>query len=407
MSEFIYTSLPDRSAVEDLKKKVKRKDYGLAILFLTKSLLRYVKELSKLFEKTVCVQVEGFAVKDEVWTRGGILWLIDEEVEVERYFGDADSLIDRLKRSKSSSSSLLFVPVIYLKGKLSILTSLIKERKIYEKYKKGDSYALIEASKLLRERFVYPINDVLRVFRDRNEKVLSINLMPLEIGFNEPKIFIDGREVGRSLVRVKIKADLEYYDTFPERGKSLEENVEILRNEINISGAAEADFYDVAIGHVNGKTVSSYAVYHVNNLVNSLEKSRYLTSSPRNITFLSRETLGCFVYGILDLRSNIYPSLVNLNNFYKNVYISENEIRYPLIPRIIEFLEKSDCYFYAIDPNYLLIFEGRVFEFSDYLKDSFAVFVYSSATLSAKNLFTEVEKNIFINFTRNVAGIRL
>ncbi|MCS7122186.1 MAG: hypothetical protein NZ895_06280, partial [Archaeoglobaceae archaeon] len=60
-----------------------------------------------------------------------------------------------------------------------------------------------------------------------------------------------------------------------------------------------------------------------------------------------------------------------------------------------------------IDPNYLLIFEGRVFEFSDYLKDSFAVFVYSSATLSAKNLFTEVEKNIFINFTRNVAGIRL
>ncbi len=415
MSEFEYTAFPEKnSALEDLKRKIKTKDSNLAIFFLTPSLIDYFKDFSRIVKcDSIAVPVEGFVTRTGVWTRGGLVWLIDEKVEVEKYFGGADEVCKKLKASKSGKFSLLIYPTVYLSSRVSALATLLKERRYYNLYKKGQKFALAKVAKLLRDKVVYPINDILRPFRDREEATVSLNLFPLEFKWSSPILAYNGEKIGRGLLRIKFSdlKSLNYTDTFPERGNTFEENLEILKRETGYAKPVEFESEDVAIGYVDGKTLVEFAfgnrAFKAENFVGEVNKGDFVGATPQGLWMFSKK--GGFAFlGIFDIGTNIYPSLYNTNYFEKLGVFTLSEVNRYLVPEVCSFLDDHfDIAF--LDQNYLLIYERNVVELKDCMKESFGIFVLSPAASfkPKRNYFTEIEEGIFSSLTRNVVSIEI
>ncbi|MET1124121.1 MAG: hypothetical protein ABWW66_02505 [Archaeoglobaceae archaeon] len=411
MAEYVYTALPDRkAAIEDLKGKIERRDYNLGVFFLTSGLMKHHRDFSKLLNcDTVCVPVEGFATRKGVWTRGGLLWLIDEEVEVEKYSGGAEKVLRAIRDSKSRKFSLIVFPALYIGSRIETLTAMIRDRRSYSSYVRGNKLALRSMSRYLLEKHVYPINDVLRVFRDRGEVAVALNLFPLEVAFNSPKIALNGREIGRGLLRIGFRRfkSVKYEDTFPERGRSLDENIEILRSEVGLLKEVEVEFEGVAIGSISGKPARYWLGYR-QNFLRLAESGEFLGASPQALWMFSRETNGCCGLGLMDTNTNFYPSLYNLDSFYNRMFLAYSETTKYLLSTLCDFLLNSESEVFFIDVNFLLIYESAVASIADCLEDSFAVFDCVSLTFSTtRRYFTEIERGIFSNLTRNAAALKL
>ncbi len=415
MCEFVYTTYPDKNAaMEDLKKKISYEP-DLAVLFVTKGLMRDHLEFSKLFNsKVVCVPIEGYVTRDGIWTRGVLAWLIDSRVDVEVYKGSANKVCKELSRSHSGKFSLLIYPSFYFGSRLSLFLAFLKERRFYGQYKRGDKNALKRASEFLKEKFVYPINDILRPFRDRGEPAVSLNLMPLEAGFNTPTISLNGKDIGRALLRLKFnkKIKLDYEDTFPERGNNLEETIEILKSEFGYAKVVTVEKSGVALGHVNGTPAVEFAVKETGIVTedpfSKMRNGRLLSSTPYLLWFISSETSGFTSIGILPYPLNIYPTLFTLDVFY-DVCLFAGETTKDLLNKLSEFFASSENEeIYFIDQNYILIFEEHLVKLIDKFRPgSFGIFTYSSVTANFRRRFgTEIEERICTNLTRNITVVK-
>ncbi len=414
MCEFVYTTYPDRrAAVEDLKKKITYEP-ELIVLFVTKDLVKYNFEFSRLFGNTVvCVPIEGYVTREGVWTRGALAWLIDSGADVEVYRGSADRVCRELQRSRTGKFSMLIYPAFYFGSRLSTILALLRERKYYGQYKRGDKNALKKASDFLKEKFVYPINDILRPFRDRRETAISLNLIPLEARFNTPAIAVND-DTGRMVVRIRFRksANINYEDTFPDRGEDFEDAVEILRNEFSYVKIVEIEKSGVALGHVNGlpavKFVASEGALITGDLRQELKRGAFL-STPYTLWFISRATSGFVGLGVLPYPLGIYPSLYSLDNFHDRCVFS-GESSKELLRLLFSFFDQSGGDgLYIIDQNYILMFEDRLVDLTEVIGDGFGVFTYSSVTMPKFNrkLATEVEDGICMNLTRNITYMEL
>lgn len=415
MSEFEYTAFPEKnSALEDLKKKIKTKDANLAIFFLTPSLIDHFRDFSKIVKcDSIAMPVEGFVTRSGVWTRGGLVWLIEKKVEVERYFGSADEVCKKLKTSKNGRFSLLIYPAVYLSSRTSALATLLKEKRYYNLYKKGQKFILAKVAKLLRDKFVYPINDILRPFKDREEDTISLNLFPLEFKWNSPIMAYNGEKIERGLLRIKFNdlKSLDYTDTFPERGNTFKENLEILKKETGYVKPVEFESDDVAIGHVNGKTLIEFAfgekAFKTENFVGEVSRRNFIGATPQGLWMISKKG-GLAFLGIFDIGTNIYPSLYNTNYFEKVGVFTLSEVNRYMIPEICSFLDENfDVAF--LDQNYLLIYERNVVELKDCMNDNFGVFVLSPAAVfkPKRRYFTEIEEGMFSSLTRGISFIKI
>ena len=420
MFEYTYTSYPEiKSALQELKENLKKVgiDPTLALFFLTGNLIKYHKSFSELLDcDSLCIPVEGFIADQTVWSRGALVLLLDREVNVQRFSGTTSRVCREIGDSKKFKFNWLIYPTFYFGGRLSLLNALIRERRFYSKYKKGDRDALKRASEFLENNFIYPINKILRPFRDRKEPAIALNIFPLEIKFGSPLISLNGREIKRSVIRIyfKEKIKVDYSDTFPERGKSFEETLEILRNEFgeNIE-LADIEKDGVAIGHVAGKTVLEFMSKlrelreTEKDVIKDLDAGKFFGATPYGIWFISSETYGSSFLGLFEYPLGIYPSLYDLDKFYSQSIFSFVEETREGIEILYEDLAQKDFDFVIIDQNYILMYEQNIFKIADLFKEKIGIFSLSSASSNFRYKYmTEIEENICLNLTRNLVYLK-
>lgn len=401
MFEFCYTTYQQpKKAFEDLKDKISKLELepSTAIFFLS-GRLSEASEIFKVECSSVSVPVEGIITPEGVWSRGALAFLTDSEVKIRIFDGTLSEICEKIKRMKKERFNLLIYPLIFLKSRLSMLKILLKLQR-----------ANIEKASKIFEEMIYPMNSLLRPFRDSGVTALSMNLFPLEIGVGIPKIAFNGKRIGRSVVCLSFKEKIgcEFTDTFPERGKSAEETVEILLQEVSTPRRVQIAKKGLVIEEIDGMSVRDFVrnsgIVMRENLQRDISSGKFFGATPYGLFLISKETFGSPFLGLMDYDLKYYPALFDLDVFFDEAVFGGEFVKGGM-KKVLENI--SQCDFAFIDQNFMLMFEERVVEIAKVLK-GYGVLTISSLAgeFERKKLMSEIEKGICVNATETMSFLK-
>ncbi|AEA46208.1 hypothetical protein [Archaeoglobus veneficus] len=437
-AEVVYSPSNDaKEAYRQIAKQLEQIDFepNFLLLFLTEGVWKnyklFIQLLKKKFPdaKMLGCTVEGYLVKDEIWMRGvaALLGEFDGKVEV---FWAKDKTATRTaeklgeKIGKGWDAILLMFPALYFPSKFGFLKYFLKDRVYYRRYIRGESVkekedVLKEFSDYLRSKFVFPINDVLKIVAEKTGgsiPILGLNLMPLEATSYTPLILADYNELGfgSAAMCFKGKANVLFHDIFPERGNSYEETFEVIKNYF--AGVEEVKVVKggLAIGEINGlKPVaflkmkrSGFEDVSQDEFLKKVESGKLQMATPYGLSFISKETYGSAGLGLFNYPLNIYPSLFNVDNFYDEV-IFGGEVFRGGVKAFAEIFEKKKLKgfdFYVVDQNAIMSFGGNIHKFLDVVREKsnkyfgiFSSFPSAYIPVPDKKYLSEVHKSIFAN----------
>lgn len=427
MIQYIYTtSTRYEEIVKDLEDKLKLDfEPEFYFLFLTEStwklydkILKYLKGKFPNCKMSGCI-VEGYVTREGIWTRGIALLFFEKGVDVHWAKGKtAEDVVGRLKRKmKDWTSAITIFPLFRFSSRWDMMNFILTNNTVwrYRYWRAGDRESKLKVlkrySKVLEEKYIFPANKFLRFF-DGEKPIVGLNLLPLEAGFGTPLIFANYNVLGRGAVVVCLKGKVNaiFHDVFPERGKSFEETAEIIRDyfpnvrEVNVTNKG------VVIGDVDGipaveylKKVRYIQTYSDKDVVKMLEEEKLRTVTPYGLAFISRETFGCSILGILPYPLPLYPSLFDLDNFYDNAFFVGEYLKGGIrsFKSLFERKNYNDSFdFFVIDSNTIPMFGGRCYEiknFADeFCSDYFGVFSICPSFRYSKAVgyFSEIEKGL-------------
>ncbi|MEM4279935.1 MAG: hypothetical protein QXP28_05810 [Archaeoglobaceae archaeon] len=390
MFEIHYTSKTKaESAVDEIKKSLSIEP-NLAIFFLAGNLSKSPEKV-RLNCNSICVPVEGIITPKGIWSTGVLALAIDSEAWVQSFEGDASNVYQKLREAKKGEFNLLIYPLLFFKNRIQLIRILLKLKRTSE----------IEKVSRIFEETIYPMNTMLRAFRDEEKTAVAMNLFPLEFGVGTPKISMNGKMMGRKVLCVsfKEKLDCEFADTFPERGKSFEETAEILANELVNAKKVSVVKKGIAIKEIDGMSVREFlrkqGLIMRENVENDLSREKLLGATPYGLWLISKETYGSSALGLMDYDLKFYPSFFDTDVFYDKALFAGEFIRKG-IERVLEEVHEAD--FAIIDQNFMLMFEERIVEISKILKSYGIISSYPSYTGKlSKNFMSEIERNVCTN----------
>ncbi|MDW7989799.1 MAG: hypothetical protein RMH75_03930 [Archaeoglobaceae archaeon] len=394
MFEFHYTiQLEPRKAIEEIKKKISGFKPNLAIFFLAGNLCKN-PELFKLDCNTISVPVEGIITPKGVWSGGALVLATDSEVSVRILGGKASEVREKLQKVKKEEFNFLIYPLIFIKSNLTVIKTLLKLRR-----------DLNRASKAF-EDIIYPMNTILRPFRDLGKKAVAMNIFPLKIGIGIPKIAFNGRNIDRKVLCISFKEDIkcDFSETFPERGKSFEETKEILSQELLNAKKVSVFKKGLAIKEIDGMSVKDFLrmqkVFMRKDLENDIVRDRFFGATPYVMCFISKETFGSSFLGLMDYDLRFYPSLFELDKFFDEAIFAGEFVRGG-VKSLIEKVREAD--FAIIDQNFMLMFEERVVEVFKNIGGHGVLTSFPSFTGNLRrNFMSEIERGICVNGTETM-----
>jgi len=415
--------------VRDLEKKLKLDfEPEFFFLFLTEStwkdykkILEYLKKKFPNCKMAGCI-VEGY-ITDEIWMRGLAIVFFEHGVNV-FWAKDKNTTktfeILKNKIGTKYSSVITIFPMFYFSSRFDVLKLFANDRLYWFKYKRvknlEDKLKILDSySKKLESKYVFPVNKALRIF-DGNFPVIGMNLMPLEAGYGTPLIIANYKNIGRGAVAVcfKGKTNAIFYDVFPERGKSFEETIEVIKNYFPNVELVDVIKKGVTIAEVNNVAPVEFlkrklykGIAGEEEVLSRLEKGKLSMVSPYGLAFISRNTLGCSCLGLLPYPLNIYSSLFDLDIFYDKAIFLGERIKGGIhsFGEIFENKLYSDTFdIFMIDSNTIMMFGKGVHKIKNFAqqncKEFFGIFTLCpSFRLSnlIKAYFSEIEKGLCFN----------
>ncbi len=420
--------------VRDLESKFSELDFDPKILlvFLTDSVwddhekvLEYLKSKFPNTRMAGCF-VEGYATPESSWMRGLVILLIDSD-GVDVFWAKGRNTAETFTKLGSEIGSgwdsvLLIFPAFYFPGKFDALKVYFNNIYYYNlRYRRARTVeekikVLKDYSRMLESRYIFPVNRVLRSMPE-GTPIIGMNLMPLEAKFGTPRIFVDYENIGRGGVAVcfKGKVNSVFHDVFPERGNSFEETVEILKTYFPNVEIVDVVKKGIAIGEINGirpvdfleMKVRAYKTLNKDATLEKLESGRFQTVSPYGIAFISKETFGSSVLGLLPYPISIYPSLFDLDVFYDTAVFLGEQFRDGIksFGRLFEKKIFSDSFdLFVIDHNTIPMFGRKIHRIVDFAKEfcsNFMGLFSSNPSFKSKLLdrpyLSEIERNLCFN----------
>jgi len=379
--------------------------------------------------------VEGYMTENAVWTRGVVVLAIESD-GVDVFWakgGTTYTTFSELSRMIGSgwSSILLMYPTFYFTSRFDMLRAYLTNRYYSLKYgraktKEDKERVLREYSRTVESKYVYPINKVLRLMP---EPVIGMNLMPMEAKCETPRIFANYESIGRGAVAVCFKGRVNtlFHDIFPERGKSFEETLEILREYFPNTEIVRVVKGGVSIGEVNGVSAVKFLESRVRALrelskdeaIDRLEGGKFQTYTPYGLAFVSETTFGSSALGLLPYPLQIYPSLFELDNFYDDAVFFGELFRGGIKSYEEIFLLKSfedgDMFdLFLIDYNVIPMFGKDVHRIREFARSYCTRFLGLISSIpsakvshSHRRYMSENEPDIFFNVTGTSAMLEI
>ncbi len=400
MIDFAYSLKNDvRRAFGEISSKAEKLDFkpNLAIVYVTEGLQKDAK-VFKFDFNTLCVPVEGFITPKGVWTRGCLCMFADMDYTLNVFKGSTDEVVEQLRNVEKGKFNLLVYPLFYVESYRSSVGKYLRLKLTSDLEKASEIY----------EGMVYPMNILLRPFRDESREVVSLNIFPIKFGFGKPQILLNGEKVGRGVVHLSFDRDFEsrYTDFLPERGRGLEETKEILKKEFQFIEEVEVEKSNLVIGkingeRINGESVREYLRKHRVRMRESLEKDmkgeEFFGATPYGLLFFSRETGGAAGLGLMDYDLKFYPSLFDLTLFDNRAVFFGERLSKGL-SNVAAEIEKTKFDFVLFDQNLMLMFEDRIVSLFRGQNTSGIITSFPSYTGNLeRRIMSEVEKKIVLN----------
>jgi hypothetical protein len=395
MIEFAYSLKNDpKKAFDEIRSKAENLDFrpNLAIVYLTEHLQKDAKVFKFDFD-TLCVPVEGFITPDGVWTRGCLCMFADIDYTLNVFRGNPDEVVEQLRSAEKGRFNLLVYPLFYVDSRYSFVGKYIRLKLTSD----------LEKASRIYEDMIYPMNTMLRPFRDDCKEAVALNLFPIKFGIGKPQICLNGEKIGRGVVHLSFnhKFGANYTDFLPERGKDVEETKEILRKEFQFIEEAEVEKSRLAIGKINGLSVREYLRKHRvrmrEDLEKDMEEDEFFGATPYGLLFFSKETGGVAGLGLMDYDLRFYPSLFDLTLFEDEAVFFGERLSEGL-KKVNSILKKKKTDFILLDQNIILMFEEKIVPILKDLNVYGLITSYPSFTGNVVGrIMTEIENNIFTN----------
>jgi hypothetical protein len=381
--------------------------------------------------------IEGYAVGEELWTRGLVAVLGKFEGEVKVFYErgkDVRDVCERLGRKVGEKWDLMLVmfPWFYFESKLRMAQFISKDkftgfmyrltRSVDRKRKLLKSY-----SDYLEKNLIYPVDKVLIHLSDaisRKFPIIGMNLMPLEAEMGTPIILANYDVVGRGIAGMCFRGEVNavYHDIFPERGDSFEETVKVLKSYFSDAEEVKVIKEGIAIGEVNGKSAVRFlkdkfeALEEMDeeDFIKKLEEGRFETVSPYGLGFINNNFSASFL-GLVNSPISVYPSLMTLNNS-KDECLFIGEVFKGGLKKyvdILSFKKLNGLDIFIIDMNTIPAFGGKTYEILlEVRKHSDDLLIFSSPPSSFmkkyhKRSLCEFIDNIYFNSFGTIALIEL
>ncbi|MFN3383877.1 MAG: hypothetical protein ACK401_03160 [Archaeoglobaceae archaeon] len=399
MFEVHYTrETKAEKVVEEIKRSLNIEP-NLAIFFLAGDLSKKAGKI-KLDCNSISVPVEGIITPKGVWSKGVLVLATDSEATIKIFRGDVSDVYQKVKKAEKGNLNLLIYPLVFFKSRITLLKTLLKLKRSSE----------LEKVSRIFEDIIYPMNTMLRPFRDEGKTAAAMNLFPLDFGVGVPRISLNGKPLGRSITHVSFKdrINCNFADTFPQRGKSFEETAEILSQELTNAKKVSVLKKGTAIKEIDGMSVREFLrkqkIIMRENLENDMTQQKLFGATPYVLCLISKETHGSSALGLLDYELKFYPSLFDTDVFYDEAVFAGEFVRGG-VKRVMENLQESD--FAIIDQNFMLMFEERIVEIAKVIKGYGVFSSYPSYTGKlGKNFMSEVEKNVCVNGTETMVFLK-
>lgn len=312
-----------RKCYAEISKKLESLEFepNVVMLFLTESTWMFWKAFNELLKKKfpnaqmLGIVVEGYVLSRTIHTRGTCILLMDYDGDVRVFYEKgkgATKTVEKLgnKIGRGWDLIILAFPAAYFPGKIRLGITFFNDRFMYGKFQKADyteKLRIMEKySKYLdRTNSVFPINKTLRTVAERTGNmtpIVGLNLLPLQAATSTPFILANYKLVSPGAVALCFRGRINAYysDIFPERGKSFEDTVEIIKSRLANVEDVLVTKKGLVIGAINGtkpvdfllEKVRGYEQLSEDEFKKLLDEGKLQTFTPYGIGFISRETMG-------------------------------------------------------------------------------------------------------------------
>lgn len=370
------------------------------LLFLTEKVWKnyrvFIELLKKRFPNTKMLgcTVGGYLVRDEVWTRGVATLLGEFDGKVDVFWvkdKTATRAAERLgeKIGKGWDTILLMFPAFYFPGKFQFLRAFINDRRYYRAFKNKKSLeekekVLTDYSKYLESKFIFPINKILKTLAEKTGKkapIIGMNLVPLEAQSYTPLILANYENAGRCAAALcfKGKVNTIFHDIFPERGKSYEETLEVVKGFFSVIEEVRVIKSGVTLGEINEMKPVDFLKMKVlgfkdvrqDEFLKRLENGKLLMETPYGVNFVSERTFGSIYLGLIAYPVNLYPSLFDFNGFYNSALFVGETFRGGIkaFGKIFEKKRFNGFDFFILDHSAVMSFGGDIHRLLDIIRE--------------------------------------
>jgi hypothetical protein len=353
--EIVYSPVDDiKEAQKELENKLKelklsRFEPNFMLLFFTDGTYKNYRKFAELFRKyypdvqMMGCFIEGYAVEDEIWTRGIVALLAEFDGEVKVFVERGNDLKEVCRRLGKKArdewdAMLIMFPVFYFSSIFSFGRLMYNDRIYSRRYRNAKTIeekkeVLKRYSNYLEKNFIFPIDRVLRYLSESTGgkfPIIGMNLMPMEAKVGTPVILVNYEEVGRGIAAIcfKGKVNAVYHDIYPERGNSYEETVNIIKSYFSDAEEVEVVKAGIAIGEINGKPPveflrekrEAFGEIVEEEFLKKLEEGRLETFSPYLLSFINKYNNSSTLLAIVNSPIKIYPSLMNVDRFHESCF---------------------------------------------------------------------------------------
>jgi hypothetical protein len=274
-----------------------------------------------------------------------------------------------------------------------------------------------------RENIFYQPPDILNLFaKQTNYKVpiIGINVLHTQLRFNSPNIFCNFQDIESgiaALIIEKKKINAIYDDIFPQKGKTIEETRQIVRQEFTIIKEFKAIFEKNVLISLDGKPPMQAVkdlIYvseeNENELNEHLNKGDFKAQMPYSLLFFNKLTNGAFILGIGSyFPFDLFPFYMDVTEYSQDVYLVYDLIN----DKFDSYLSSLDnlkynpdrFVFFSIDVGSSAAFGRKIFEYKDKINkllgnNYFGIIsapssAYIPPEFSLRNNLTETKKNTF------------
>lgn len=405
---------------------------NVVMLFLTESTWMFWKAFNDLLKKKfpnaqmLGIVVEGYVLSRTIHTRGVCILLMDYDGDVRVFYEKgkgATKTAEKLgsKVGKGWDLIILAFPAVYFHGKIRLGLNFLSDRYYYKKFSDADLEEKFEIMEkfsryLDRNNVVYPINRTLRILARKTggeTPIVGLNLLPLQAATSTPFILANYRLLspGAAALCFKGRINAYYSDIFPERGRSFEETVEIIKGRLANVEDVKVTKKGLVIGEIDRmkpvdfllEKVRGYEQLSEEEFKKLLDECKLQTFTPYGVGFVSRETHGFTALGLLPYPINFHPSIFELDYFYEDgIFFGEHYkggVRQ--LVRVFERVkEDAEFDFFVIDSQSIFSFGRGLFQIFDIVKaystNYFGILSLSPSFYSVEstNLMSEIEKGI-------------